>query len=90
MRIYGFQITPGSNRSFGYCESAARAYEQAREHRENIRRAARSQRVEPIAVYEIELANVTAEALVTVLNNPDTLTEAFTVSKRVLGYVAET
>jgi hypothetical protein len=77
MRVYGFQITPGSDNSLGDCESAEDAYQKARVHRQDIRRAAAPERLDPTAVYEIELAKFTADALVAVLNDPDTLAEAF-------------
>jgi hypothetical protein len=89
MRIYGFQITPGSDHSFGYCKTADDAYQKAREHRQDIMRAAAPDRLNPTAVYEVEVVEVTAESLVAVLNDPDTLAEALVLSKRLLGFVTE-
>lgn len=89
MRVYGFQITPGSDSSLGYCESADAAFKKAREHRRDINRWAAPDRLDPMAVYEVVLAEVTADALITVLNEPDKISEVFVASKRRLGYATD-
>ena len=89
MRIYGFQITPGSDDQLGYCESVATVYSVALEHRREIKRTAAPDRFDPTAVYEVELAEVTAETLVAVLNARESVSEVLVLSKRLLGLVTE-
>jgi hypothetical protein len=89
MHVYGFQITPGSDDTLGYCESSDSAHTKALEHRREIKRVAALGRLDPTAVYEIELAEVTAETLVAVLNARDSASEVLVLSKRLLGLVTE-
>ena len=89
MRVYGFQITPGSDNTLGYCESADAAYQRALEHRREIKRVAAPNYLGPTAVYEVELAPVTAEALLNVLNDHEAAPKTLLLSKRLLGFVTE-
>ena len=89
MRVYGFQITPGSDDALGYCRDSATAYEEALEHRREIKRLAAPRRLGPTAVYELALGEVTAETMLTILNGHDAVPNAFIVSKRLLGFVTE-
>lgn len=89
MHIYGFQITPGSDDALGYCHDSTVAYGKALEHRREIKRVAAPGRLGPTAIYEIALAEVTAETIVTILNDYDAVTKALIMSKRLLGFVTE-
>lgn len=89
MHIYGFQITPGSDDALGYCHDSAAVYKKALGHRREIKRVAAPGRLDPTAVYEIALADVTAKAIVAMLNDHDAVTEALVLSKRLLGFVTE-
>jgi hypothetical protein len=89
MLVYGFQITPGRDDPLAYCEDPAAAYSEALEHRREIKRTAALDRLDPTAVYEIEVAEVTAETLVAILNARDAVTEVLFLSRRRLGLVTE-
>ncbi|MDR6759499.1 hypothetical protein J2Y48_004815 [Mycoplana sp. BE70] len=89
MHVYGFQITPGSDDALGYCHDSAAAYQKALDHRREIKRVAAPSRLDPTAVYEVALAEVTAETLVAVLNARESASDVLVLSKRLLGLLTE-
>lgn len=89
MLVYGFQITPGCDGALGYCKDSGAAYNQARALRGEIKRVAAPGRLDPTAVYEIEIAAITAETIVAILNGYDAMSEILVLSKRLLGFVTE-
>lgn len=89
MRVYGFQITPGSDETIAYCGSREDAFEQAREHRRGILADGEEPRLDATALYEIWLADISTEALIAVLNDPDELEARLVRGKTLIGFVTE-
>ena len=89
MRVYGFQITPGSDETLAYCKDREAAFREAREHRRGILEGGEEPRLDATALYEVWLADISAEALIAVLNDPDELEARFVRGKTLIGFVTE-
>lgn len=89
MRVYGFQVTPRSDEILAYCGSREDAFEQAREHRRGVLKDGEELRLDATALYEVWLADISAEALIAVLNDPDELEARFVQGKTLIGFVTE-
>ncbi|MCA1408240.1 hypothetical protein I6F26_29060 [Ensifer sp. IC3342] len=89
MRVYGFQIVPGSNETLAYSESKEGAFAAAQEHRRGLLADGEITRLDAMAVYEVTLADLTVENLLAILNEPEALTEVFVLHKTLVGFVTE-
>lgn len=89
MRVYGFQVIPGEDSPLAYCESREEAFEQARQHRRGILADGGVQQLDATALYEVWLAEISAEAMIAVLNCSDELEARLVRGKTLVGFVTE-
>lgn len=89
MRVYGFQVVPGEDTPVMYCTSREEAFEQARQHRRGILADRSVERLDATALYEVWLADASADALIAVLNDPDELEARLVRGKTLIGFVTE-
>lgn len=88
MTLFGFQLVPGDNEALAYCCTEQQAFSEARTTRREIV-AAGDGVLAPTAVYRIELAELSTETLVAVLNHPDAVSRKTVRAKTLLGFVTE-